>query len=291
MRRRDALVLDAVAGKRVGNGGWVRGDCPFCEQRKGTPDRKQCLGLEVATGKWHCFRCGTGGLVLEMPEELRPIGPGAAGGEEPAPEPIELPESFELLYEEPGWSAQSLEFYRDYLRGRGLDDDLCHDAKIGACTDGRARRRVVVPIYDARGEVLLGWSARATWKGAERKYLYPEGMKRAGLFYNAAALYEDTDEPLMVVEGVFDALPHWPDAVAALGKPGPSHLEVLLDVRVRRPIVSALDGDAWREAEALALRLSFEGKRAGSIRLPPATDPGVTPPDVMRRLAREALAA
>lgn len=289
MRSRDELVVNAVAGARTSREGWVRGNCPFCELRVGKEDRQKCLGLQVETGKWHCFRCGSAGLLQQLPEDITSLVPEGGFQAERERVRIELPEEFFPLYEEPGWSSLAGEYPRDYLRARGVDDDLGYDAKIGACLRGRYGRRVVVPVYDVDGRELLGFSARAYCADAFVRYLYPEGMRRGEILYNHAALFVETDEPALVVEGVFDALALWPDAVACLGKPSFRQVEALL--AARRPVVAVLDGDAWREAEALALRLRFEGMRAGFVRLPPTRDPATVNPEVTRRRARDALLA
>jgi DNA primase len=107
-------------------------------------------------------------------------------------------------------------------------------------------------------------------------------MKKGEVLYNAQALSLETDVPVLVVEGTLDALAHWPDSVALLGKHGKAQVEWLL--ASRRPVCVVLDGDAWSEGEMLALRLSFAGVRAGSVRLEPKQDPDEVPKaELMRR--------
>jgi DNA primase len=129
---------------------------------------------------------------------------------------------------------------------------------------------VVVPILSPDGE-WLGHVGRSWQKDAELPYLYGKGLQRRETLYNAAALNVQTDKPVMVVEGVLDALALWPDAVAVLGKPSEPQIWALADAA--RPVAVVLDGDAWSEGEALAMTLRLEGQRAGSVRLPPKTDP------------------
>jgi hypothetical protein len=90
--------------------------------------------------------------------------------------------------------------------------------------------------------------------------------------FNEAAIDVETADPLILVEGRFDALPLWPNATAFDGKPSDGQVERLR--QARRPLVVALDGDAWIEGEMLAMRLELYGVRAGWLRLPPTTDPG-----------------
>mgnify|MGYP001619479161 FL=1 len=277
---RAARVLDAASGKRPTASGWVRADCPFCESRVGRADRHAALGLSTRTGWWHCFRCGARG---RLDGDFEP-------GPAPAPPPrsaMALPAGFVPLYDGPGRSALSARPALDYLAARGLPEATGRAAGIGVVLAGPLAHRVVVPVRGPGGE-LLGWSARS-YGGGEPKYLYPPGMARGATLYNAAALAVESDAPAYVTEGVFDALALWPDAVACLGKPGPAQVALLR--AARRPLVALLDGDAWRESEALAARLRLYGCRAAYVRLPPRTDPATADLVTVRATALLALGA
>jgi hypothetical protein len=284
--RRGDMVLNAVAGRRASNSGWVRGNCPFCEMKTDKPDRKQCLGLHVATGKWHCFRCGSGGIITDLPDDITDLKPETPEDKETR-RPVEPPEGFRPIYDGDWLTALMCAAPLDYLRGRGLSDELGKEAGIGAVFEGKLRGRVVVPIYDLDGGTWLGWSARAWYAGAFRKYLYPSGMMRAELIYNHKALHVATDKPVYVVEGVFDALALWPDAVAVLGKPSSFQVDAL--EIAKRPVVVCFDGDAWREGDALSRKLRFLGQRAGFIRLGPGIDPDEMDRAELDKLAFESL--
>jgi DNA primase len=176
------------------------------------------------------------------------------------------------LWCEPGKSALTFQEARDYLLRRGFPPTIWEHANIGAVPDGFYGGRIVVPIEaDDPDRTWLGWVARDYTGQADRKYLYPKGMLRGSILYQHRVLHVVTDEPAILVEGVFDALPYPDHAVAGLGKPSKWHVEALAEAK--RPIAVALDGDAWREAEALALRLQLRGCRAGFVHLPPKQDP------------------
>jgi hypothetical protein len=275
------LVASALAGQRLV--GWVRADCPLCAEVVGTPDARQSLGLNSGTGGYHCFRCGSRGWV--NPELLPRAAPAPAAPPEERPR-IELPEDFWALFEGPGASAGSLDWMRGYVLSRGVSADQAASMGIGGVVSGFYANRVVVPIA-SRGE-LRGWSARDATGTSDRKYMYPKGMSREGLMFNVDALEEELDEPLLLVEGVFDAAPYWPLAAAFLGKPIESHIPLL--VAARRPLVVCLDGDAWREGWALSMRLRLErGGRTGFVRLAPKTDPGSVDREWLLSEARRSL--
>lgn len=282
---RDEQVLFAVAGRRPNSRGLVRANCPFCLDRKGKADRRQSLGLNVLRGKWSCFRCDAYGWLRDSEERLE-----RAAREVALPPRIDpkLPDEFVPLWREPGASSQACAPGLAYLRSRGVGARIIEAARIGACARGRLANRVVVPIDNVDGS-LAGWVARTWEQDAERKYLYASGMVRTGLVYNARALAEETDIPVLVVEGVFDTFPFWPDAVAVLGTPSESQVDVLASAR--RPVVIVLDGDAWEKGEWLSLRLRFEGAQAGHVRLPPGKDPDEVDLDWLRAAARDGLAA
>lgn len=275
------LILAAVAGARPSRTGWVRATCPLCPIRLGKPDRKRSFGLLAGVGVYNCFRCGASGKV--NPDLVPGTPPERADS---APVAMQPPESFTPLWAEPGVSALVFEDARGYLLRRGIGRDLCSVAGIGACFSGRYGGRIVAPVLAQDGETWLGWVARL-WTDGEIPYLYPSGMRR--VLYNHAALMRESSEPALLVEGVFDALAFWPDGVAFLGKPSGAQVAALHEAR--RPLVVALDGDAWGEGWALSTQLRFAGLRAGCIRLPPLTDPDEVPRGWMAEKAKEAINA
>jgi len=269
MATRADHIRAAIAGSPPSGTGWRRGHCPFCVERTGKADRRQSFGVHES-GRYCCFKCGVGGRVHGDSTTAGPM-PAVVAHE------MDAPDGFTPLWSAAGAGAACLEPAREFLRRRGLPEATWAWAGIGACATGRYGGRVVVPIRADDGETWLGWVARSWVRQAERPYLYPAGMARGEVLYNHRALLEEGDDPVIVVEGVLDALCPgcWPDGVALLGKVGGSQLEALQSSR--RPVAVVLDGDAWEEGEMLAMRLRFGGQRAGAVRLPPKTDPDEVP--------------
>lgn len=269
-----AVVLQALAGKRPNRAGYVRTGCPLCLTTKGSEDRDGSLWGNAETGFWGCFRCGAGGR-LEV-EGWEPTAPAA-----PRPK-VELPPGFHPIGCGPGLTAAVLAPAREYMARRGAAREVLVAAEVGACASGPAAGRVVVPIRRRDGS-LAGWVGRA-WGPAWKKYLYAAGTER--VLYNARAIDQESAEPVLAVEGTFDTFPFWPNAVAFLGSPTDAQASEL--ERSRRPVAVVLDGDAWRQGEALAMRLRLAGVRAGAVRLGPREDPDEDPESVLR-LAQECL--
>lgn len=244
--------------------------CPFCEEREGKPDIKFKLSCnptvrapDGTAGGWRCFRCakaGWGGIeFLGQPDAVkRDVGTPY----------LAQPAGFHAFRE--NGKAQVLEPFRQYLRKRQVwEQALAIGA--GACLEGRLAGRVVIPYVEQ--EQWLGWSARQVTTQAGPRYLYPPGMDRRHALWGLEWMPDD-GQPCWVVEGVFDALPLFPYGICTFGK-NVSDEQVVRLAGLGRPIVCALDGDAWLEAKILASRLRLRGAQdVDWCRLPPTTDPG-----------------
>lgn len=278
-----AAVVQAFSGRLDTRRDWVRAQCPMCVELEGKDDHKESLGYNHWTGRYKCFKCGSWGyLPIRLRVELADASEIVELERRREDKVLQPATGFGYLFEEPGWSSGSMDWARKYLRdpvdakprGRGLPDDVSRAAGLGAALIGPLGGRVIVPIPDYANPdgPWRGWVARAVYDmPGIMPYRYPKGFVREGLLYNEPALYVETNDPVYVVEGCFDALALWPDAVAVLGKPLESQMPLFL--RARRPIAVALDGDAFTDAQKLAWDLQHRGKIAFALRLPPKKDP------------------
>jgi hypothetical protein len=287
--RDDDIARRAIRDiERVSDKGWGRVPCPFCLSKTGKLDRRRSFGFNIDSGEYHCFKCGIRGRLLSERGEVKErIVDRRDRSEDPELGP---PDGYTPLWREPGLGSMVFEPALKYLARRGVGSQTIEEARIGACVDGRLRGRVVVPAFDDGGE-WYGWVARL-WNNPPRgsrtaKYLTADGMDTYRRLFNESALDVETDDPLILVEGVYDALPLWPEASAFFGKPADGQFDRLCSAR--RPLVVALDGDAWIEAEMLALRLSLQDVRAGWLKLPPTRDPGDMAPSKILAAARSAI--
>lgn len=269
-------LLNAAASATPTRSGYWRSYCPFCEEAEGFTGKKN-FTIRMATGAFWCWRCAEQGFIRDIGEALFAVVEEAKAQEVEteleAHDDFEPPDGYVALGHGDGYSRLKWRPAREYLYARGVDYGTIVECQIGAVGPGnKYARSVVVPILDAgrwRGYVCR----RYTRKG----YLYPPGMKRGELFFNMDALIEPSEEPIFLVEGCFDALPHYPFAVACLGKPSHTHVEMLR--RVKRPLAIVLDADAQREGWALAQQLRLDGVNASFVKLAPGTDPGDADPD------------
>lgn len=233
--------------------------CPVC----GSDKWKVFVNPE--TGGWNCFagRCGAKGYI--------DVGLGdtaSAGGailsrlheepETPVWEEIELPPWHELT----GAATR-------YLRRRGIDEELSR--KLGL-VEWEDKSRILFPYFDRQGQ-LIYWNSRrfSERMGEGPKYLTAPGRHplyvlrsrwcphcevtqeacEDEVLYHSGWAYgpKHPPRPLVLVEGVFDAIAVWRagfDAVALGGKSLPRYLvsDLLTLVDESGILVVMLDPDA-----------------------------------------------
>jgi DNA primase len=297
--------------------------CPLCD------DDRARLYISTEHGGWHCFHCGeegnlhqllmsaynlTGAEAFEASEwytqdgdvwgddtGFSPTAPVFKRQAEAIPSELVLPRQVECG----DFTTMAAEPYADYLANRGIDPAVAEAYGIGYARSGRLRDRVVIPVM-AEGK-LYTYVARTLLThcpNCEEKlddctctpFKYPKvltphkkdgGINRGTLFnYDHVAAQ---DGPVIVVEGVFDALRFPEHAVALLGASASRAqvAQLLKLARGGRDIVIALDGDkaGWLGAYKLATALTAEMITPLVALLPDGTDPG----DMTREAFKEAL--
>ena len=286
--------IAALATGRPNSRGWVRFHCPACIDRRGKEDRRKSAGMNVNTGGYKCFGCDLRGYVDGY--GTGPSGVAQERGEGPTWEVAEPPPGFVLLGDGPGRHGRGFRRARQYLTGRGVPPEHWLALGIGACDvtcyDGTdvaevklARQmngRVVVPVMEVDG-TWRGYVGRAHYANKFMPYRNHPGNWREDCVWNPMALTVETDTPVLVTEGLFDALPSYPDSIALLGKP--TELQEDLIVKAVRPVCMLLDGDAWRLSKAVAIRLMLRGCTVGFVKLPPKRDPNDLEPERLMQAA------
>lgn len=272
-QEQNELAAIALAKGRTNARGKVRVNCPFCEDRTGKPDKKTSLAGNVNSGRYHCYKCAASGRFAEsLNLDAR---------EEDGIKTFPIPEWFIPLTS----GALVTQPARNYALRRGIREELFDELQIGCCVGFPYAQSLVVPVLLDDG-AWAGYVCRR-YVNFGRPYNYPEDMDKGKVLYNSCALWVQTDEPVLVVEGVLDVMSVFPDAVALLGSESYEQREML--AAARRPVCVVLDGDAWEHGWSLALWLRLQGQRAGSIRLNPRKDPDEVNPEWLRKEARKSI--
>ncbi len=135
------------------------------------------------------------------------------------------------------WNALS------YLRKRGVTREDILRYNIGFCETGPYSKMVIIPSYDSDG-ILNFFTGRSYYKEAIFKHKNPKVSKDVIGF----ELYINWDQPITVVEGVFDALAVKRNAIPLFGKIVLEKLKKAVVEKNVKNINIALDRDARSKA-------------------------------------------
>lgn len=171
---------------------------------------------------------------------------------------IPLPEEYRKCYSVGRWRIPK------YLVQRRIKKETIKRWKLGYCDNGRYAGRVIIPV-DTDG--LSGFVARDMTGNARQKYLNPVALQSLLLFG-----YDELvpDSPVVLVEGVFDAMRLWSygiQAVAYFGSEPKAPQISLLHRRAIKEVIAMPDPDALVKAHNWVAKLvpEFEVVRLASI--------------------------
>lgn len=136
----------------------------------------------------------------------------------------------------------------DYVRGRGLTNDILKRFEIGYTCDGKRKDRIIIPSYGIDGS-LNYYIARAFSKWNKYKYLNPEAKKELVIFNEQKINWNST---IYLVEGAFDHIVT-PNSIALLGKFISDKLFYLLQTKAKGDVIIVLDGGEEEEKDTIFL--------------------------------------
>jgi DNA primase len=228
--------------------------CPFCNHHK------KKLQVNTETQKWHCWVCNKGGYKIGIllrkinaPREIisevvKILGDykGTKYEKEKVTEyQVSLPNSYIPLLkqsDDPLYKNAIL-----YLRNRGIGGRDILRYSIGYCPKGSYSNRIIIPSYDSEGK-LNYFLARDMFPNSKFKYKNPPMSKDTVGF----ELFINWKEPIVLCEGVFDAISIRRNAIPLLGKfPSKTLVKRLVEKKVKT-IYVALDEDAKKDALKLS---------------------------------------
>ena len=228
--------------------------CPFCNHHK------KKLQVNFDTQKWHCWVCNAGGhkigILLRkinapkqiISEVLKILG-DYKGIKSEKNEKTEYNVSLPQCYK-PLWKPSTDPLYTNaisYLKKRGIGSIDILRYSMGYCSSNGYSNRIIIPSYDADGK-LNYFIARDMFPNSNFKYKNPPMSKDTVCF----EMFVNWNEPIILVEGVFDAIAIRNNAIPLLGKfPSKTLVTRLVEKQVKK-IYVALDEDARRDAIKLS---------------------------------------
>ena len=151
--------------------------------------------------------------------------------------------SFISLVEEPKGFNPEYKHAIHYLTERGITMKDIIKYNIGYCKEGLYGRRVIIPSYNSDGS-LNYFVSRSYYPEEKMKYKNPPISKNIICFESQV----NWEEPIILCEGVFDAITIKRNAIPLLGKfPSKQLVEKIFMSGVDSIIIS-LDNDAINEA-------------------------------------------
>tara|TARA_Y100000593_G_C4242190_1_gene302739 strand:+ start:59 stop:850 length:792 start_codon:yes stop_codon:yes gene_type:complete len=154
---------------------------------------------------------------------------------------VELPKEFISLCNKrlPLHSQTPLE----YLRTRNITKAEILRWKMGYCKEGRYGGRIIIPSINNEGD--CNYFIARSYVGHSRRYLNPPCGR--DIIFNELVI--DWDEPIVLVEGVFDAIVVGDNAVPILGSSLRENSKLFQAIAIHdTPVYVALDGDAEKKA-------------------------------------------
>ena len=245
--------------------------CPFCNHRK--PKLEINLATsEEGNNPWECWVCQTKGRTVrsllkqlktprETAAEILKYLPKGSQIEYKQLSIVELPKEFQPLYSASGTSVIA-NLVKKYLYERGLTDNDFIKYGIGYATTGDYGGRVIIPSYS--GSNQLNYFVARAYDGNYFKYKNPEASKDIIFFENLI----NWNQPIILCEGVFDAMAIRRNAIPILGKSISTALYKKILTSSVNDIYVALDTDARDRALQIAEKFLNQGKRVFLINLP-----------------------
>jgi DNA primase len=264
-------ILDDV----LGPGTSMKGDeqahyCPFCHHHK------KKLQINLQSQKWHCWVCDSKGKRIQSllrrlhvdSHKLKKIyeiyGDDYvvySNNTEDEKVELRLPNEFRSLLEEPKGINPLFRKVKEYARKRNISEGDIKRYNIGYCDSGHYANRIIIPSYD-RDNRLNYFIARSVFDEEKFKYKNPPVSKNVIMFENQI----NWNEPITLVEGVFDAMAVKRNAIPLLGKFVPKTLNDTIYKKEVKGINILLDEDAQEQALHYTVQYQNQGITTKNIK-------------------------
>ena len=269
LSQRDKSVIISILDDVLGVGTSLRGNeqahhCPFCHHHK------KKLQINLNTQQWHCWVCDAKGKKIQTllkrlhtdSKRIRKVFEiygddyiiSSAPTEEEKVE-LRLPREFKSLLEKPkGLFNPIYKKSLQYAKNRGITKEDIIRYNIGYCDGGMYSNRIIIPSYDSDNR-LNYFIARSVHSEEKFKYKNPPVSKNVIMFENQI----NWNEPITLVEGVFDAMAVKRNSIPLLGKFVPKKLSDSIYKKGVDTINILLDEDAQEQALRYTMQFQNQG--------------------------------
>jgi len=250
------------AGKPTARGNQAY-HCPFCHHSK---PKLEVNFTDGQKNPWHCWVCNKKGTNLitllkqakapedKITEVKKHVSYKSYRDNTKKVEAINLPKEFKPLLELTKSDIKGRQALA-YLKKRGVSKADIMRYNIGYCDGGVYDYMIIIPSYSHEGS-LNYFVARNYNPHSPVKYKNPPMSKDVVPF----ELFINWSSPLILVEGIFDALAVKRNAIPLLGKHIQRELMKKIVTSEVKKIYIALDQDAQKDALKFCEQLLNEGK-------------------------------
>lgn len=240
-------LIESVLGKSViYRNNEVAFYCPYCNHHK------KKLQINLVNQMWHCWVCEKKGRGIKTlfydanadQSKIAELRKFKAVEYEPRDkqeeDSVTLPQEFIPLYNpDSRLQSQILVSALMYLKSRGITKHDIVRYGIGYCERGEYAGRLIIPSYDENG-TLNYFISRSFYVDEAKKYKNPPISK------NIVGLEQfiNWNMPVVLVEGIFDAIAIRRNAIPLFGKTIPEKLLETIVKNKCKHIYICLDNDA-----------------------------------------------
>jgi DNA primase len=268
------ILLESVLGtsNKTSRGNYSF-KCPFCTHHKNKLEIN-CITNAKSENPWHCWVCEAKGKTIRSllknmkapSNKLTELNMIIAPGKEykQISTILELPKEFISLTDIVENRITTIESKHaiKFLRNRGITADDIVKYNIGFCNDGPYKERVIIPSYDENG--IVNYFIARAYKDGPTKYKNPPADAKSAIGWE---LYINWDAPIILVEGMFDALTIKRNVIPLFGKIIHEKLMKKLVASSVNRIYIALDPDAIKNALKYCEQLMAYGKEIYLVEL------------------------
>jgi hypothetical protein len=272
------ILLESVlgAGNKTSRGNYAF-KCPFCTHHKNKLEIN-CVTNAKKENPWHCWVCEAKGKTIKSllkrakapADKMAELNLIIVPGKEDAKyvsTTLALPTEYisfndnETFITDRIAQIESKHAFK-FLRKRGITADDIVKYNIGFCKDGPYKGRVIIPSYDENG--ILNYFIARAYKDDMQKYKNPPTDAKSII---GLELFINWDAPIILIEGMFDALTVKRNVIPLFGKIIHEKLMTKLVRSSVNRIYIALDPDAIKNALKYAEQLMAYGKEVYLVEL------------------------
>ena len=240
-----------------------------------TQHHKPKLQVNIQTGKWHCWVSNQGGHNLyqlfkkagagynDFKELNKLLGDVSfyKKQDDDTPDTVRLPQEYKSL-SDPFDKSIIKEHAIRFLRKRGIDKEDITRYNLGYCQSGKYNNRIIIPSYDSKGQ--LNYFVGRDFYSSNFKYMNPPNVAKDVIGFD---LYVNWSLPIILVEGVFDAMSVKSNSIPLFGKTIlPKLYKKIVEKKVK-DIFIILDSDAFDDAIRMTEKFVNEGINVNFVKL------------------------